>query len=83
MIQIGSETSGVGGSALVTAVLLLMNCKRQALIALASGAILIGWMVTEIGIIGVRFWWQPCFLGLGLIAFMLALILQTAKQVER
>ena len=68
----------VGGSALVAAALLLMDSKWQALAALASGAILIGWMATVIRIISWRFWWQPCFLALCLITFILAVFLQTA-----
>ena len=72
--------AGVGGSTLLAASLLLMDSEGQALAALASGAVLIGWMATEIGIIGWRFWWQPCFLGLGLLTFILAAVLQTAKQ---
>ncbi len=70
----------VGGSALVAATLLLMDSKSRAFAALASGVILIGWMATEIGIIGWRFWWQPCFLGFGLLTFILGVVLQTSKQ---
>jgi hypothetical protein len=45
-------------------------------IAIALGALLMAWIVIQVGLIGLVHWMQPLYLGLGLIELILGIIVR-------
>lgn len=81
----------VGGSALAAAAIALFGPRQLTLLgpwrvdAVASavaGAIMVGWMVIEIAMIGLGIWVQAAYLVVGLVMIGLAALLQWAETHE-
>ena len=62
----------VGGSFLVAAILVFANSPLARMSALASGAIVLVWIVVQVGIIGYVSWLQPTTAAVGLLILLLA-----------
>lgn len=70
----------VGGSALVAAaVTRLASREAGALASAIAGAVMVGWIVGEVGLIGYVSWMQPAFFAYGLAMVALAALYRDAK----
>lgn len=73
----------VGGSALVAAAITLLSSRLAGAMASAiAGAVMIGWIVGEVGLIGYVSWLQPAFFGYGLAMVALAALYRDATPSE-
>lgn len=73
----------VGGSALVAAAIsLLANREAGAMASAIAGAVMIGWIVGEVALIGYVSWMQPAFFGYGLAMVALAALYRDATPSE-
>jgi hypothetical protein len=81
----------VGGSALAAALIVQFGPRRvalfeplrfDALVSAVAGCIMVGWMVIEIGMIGLDIWVQALYLVVGVVMIGLAGLLQWAETRE-
>jgi len=63
----------VGGSTLAAAVLLALGSRRAAVVAMVAGAVTLGWIAVQVGLIGYLSPLQPVVALLGLAMLWLAL----------
>lgn len=69
----------VGGSALVAAAMTLLASRMAGALASAiAGAVMIGWIVGEVALIGYVSWMQPAFFAYGLVMVALAALYRDA-----
>ena len=70
----------VGGSALVAAAITLLSSRQAGAMASAvAGAVMIGWIVGEVGLIGYVSWMQPAFFAYGLAMVAFAALYRDAR----
>lgn len=69
----------VGGSALLAAAITLLSSRQAGAMASAiAGAVMIGWIVGEVGLIGYVSWMQPAFFAFGVAMVVLAALYRDA-----
>jgi len=78
----------VGGSALAAAAIALFGPGKPAVFGLwrsdtlasaTAGCIMVGWMVSEVALIGLGSWLQPTYFAVGLVMIGMAALLQWAE----
>lgn len=73
----------VGGSALgATPVTVLFSRPAGAMASAIAGAVLAGWIVGEVGLIGLVSWMQPVLFGYGVAMVALAALYRDARPSE-
>jgi hypothetical protein len=50
--------------------------------AVGLGILLMGWIIVQVGLLGLIHWMQPLYFGLGLIECVLGLIVRSRRQAE-
>jgi hypothetical protein len=60
-----------GVASLVGGVLSLVRQRYAGAVAMALGALLIGWIVVQVALIGLVHWLQPLYFGLGVVEVVL------------
>lgn len=64
----------VGGSCLAGGIMILRKYHNSRMVALTCGWIMLGWIVTQLSIIGYVSWMQPAIALIGMVVILLALV---------
>jgi len=71
-----------GLGSLVGGVLNVIRHRYAGETAVGLGILLMGWIIVQVGLLGLIHWMQPLYFGLGLIECVLGLIVRGGRQTD-